>query len=1258
MIKNLFKKANKIATLILLIIITSFSLMFLSNGSNVNSFIKNESSIQNKIEFKKENSLNVRHLSKPTLETKKEKTINKRVATEPVDKNSFFPIYKQSAPTKTLTTIESLGSVRAVKLGGFKLHNYNLLINEISLKDTSSNNINYTIKYLRAQNLAHEASKPSYNTGELSYLNDNDLSSLLKVTDIFGPQGFEVNLLLNTPTPISDIQIAFNASLSSFLAPWEKMGTIELFMDNGEVYRCDGMSLTEHKIGSANDGSVFNFSIAHHSVDWNYYKKSSSSNDIDSFMWSYDPSKATPGTDVYFGDSAEDKSITPIIASSTSALLYDSSTNIQSNSFYLSQVISVEQELNFLKEIDDTGFRQSILSILNLDSEKFENLTSDILMNYDNALKWDSTLPPNNHAYWKMEILLKGDGNSLDATTFKNMSFFGNFKNMYSLNISATTPTNNGFQYILNMDDMTWLSTIDSLTELTLAGPKGPNTLFINGSLRIYGTPNLWNFFQKSLNIRKIDISSYEQRKYANDNLVQKIANSNWISFIPRGLIVYVPSKIKIGTLSSTKINEIFTTKEIKDTSFDYVELTKISDKPISDPQISFDSNTKAYSISSIFVNGQEVHGKILGGKLYWDLTRVIGVDISDIVKMSSDRIHYFTQNDPHNGFLESELTRLSPRPNYTNVPVTNISIRNLGQLTTMNKDSLTKQIIINEQKYSSKLYNGNLFWDVDISKINFAYQDPNNADIHYFTSLTKVIEAIGENNLEKMEIFELENNSNPNDFNGYHNLDPASLNVRDPELWKDNQEIYVDGDKYTKWILKRGISLWDLEGKAKIEDIKYKDSNGHYYTKIFDDSNNILPNLTTIISHHAYSIIPKPDSPLTDPGILQNPNDLAKTITINKQKIGVTLVNGILYWNFDISTVKFVVYLLNADGSIKGYQYYTLFSNIPKTVNANNISSIEESAHRDVPSKFLFGQPQSQKITSYIKIDGNFYHSVFAYGKWYWNIPKDILSKIRYKDSNNEYFFSINSSNYTHQGLTEVIVPSSLVTSIDLANAQTSFPIQLTKAMMDIVNGGYIYNNETHWFLVLDDQIYFQIEDYERAKFIAINTDGSFGLYSSLEGVSDSQKSHMFSREFIKYNTPIEEAKVIPAPKSVSETPRIVLKNGRVINVYVIKTPSGLLYDNIEALSKVKYINENGIYFESIRPDYVGTGYWSIDIKKSILEKIAGSNQKVNEVIINASNTIAKVALFSSFASAGVGIIIILMVKFFKKNKWGGPRV
>lgn len=1173
---------------------------------------------------------------------------------------AFFKIYKQE--NKLLTSnLQDMGKVTALKISGLPLVRnasqsfqlYDLFLNELTIKDINNENVEYRIDYLRAINVNLPSIQPTFEEDDVQNIFDNDLETKLIVKNASAQQTIELNILLSQPTILSNVLMAINLTKTD---NWAQIGSFEFLTNDGAVYRQDNLMLDDYKTGSNVDGSNYNISLlSSPSSEWTIFKPSIETNDQDLFMWSYKKENlAVPNSIAYFGDLMPNRSITPILVSSTKAFIEETlnHTIIDEKHFYGKP--SRQQKLEFLKTIDDSSFWDVLLRTINLNHEDKNNLTISVFDEFDQSFKND------NNKKWNLKVIFKGDGTTLDKNTLQNLEFLGTLQEINKLEFSSSILASESFSYILNLDQMDWIKNMNSLEELSFQGPQGPNTILANNSLFVYGNPQNWDYLNAS-SLYTLDLTAFRsfiniESSYLNDQLI----NNSWIASIPKGFTFYVPNTVISGHIGEA-IENIFEFEEVKKVGekneilvYDYLKLTKKIAAPYKEPTFYLDENNN-YQTTTINVNGNEIFAKLIGGILYWDFSNYPNIKPSNIIWSDHSQQFYFTADDPHYGFDESELIRLAAKKDYEDLPISNVSIEDPGQLNNNNYGLIDDYILIDEKPYYAKINEGNIFWDYDITQIKYGYRPKNSMKNRYFTSLNSLISLIGEENLIDFYVFELENNTNDEYRKMYYEKDESELIVKDVDVNQSTNQISIDENIYNDWIIKLANIVWNLNGEVNIEDIKFIDDKGNYFTSVLNKDGHVISNLTSVIIHEPYNVIPTKNPPLNDPGIIQSPDDIKKTIFIDEEEIKVTLRNGFLYWDYPIENIQYEAF----DPIRQVFVYYTLFSKIAHNIPLQNVSSIEQAQLRNIPSNASFpildNKPGVIEIISGSEENPDNikeYSSFFAYGKWYWNIPKDILIKVRYKDNNNIFYTELNSENFARSGMTEVFLPDieSLITELD--EFETEFPINLNSQNINQISAGYTIDGEQRNFMVFDNKVYFDARDWELANYIYVRGNDQFELYSSFEGLEIQKINFLFSKSLFTQAEPTLKKAEISAPNSIDDVIKIIDQDGNVNIVEVINSNGKFYYNDIEELLQINYVNNDGIYFSSLKKEYINSVFTSVDVFASHLEQIANRKSDIYQKQLEDKNLISKILVISAGASIGIIFTIILIIRFAARNK------
>lgn len=1205
------------------------------------------------------NEQNLNNLPNPYLESPNllNQTEIKPLLNDEIEQDSdFFKVYqtKEKLITNQENNLAQMGEIVALKISGLPLVSnsnfglYNLIINELTIKDQNNEDTTFTIDYLRAINLNLPNIQPSFAEDNLIKVMDGNLNSSLEIKNVAAPQAIEINILLENPTILSNILMSINTEANS---TWKKIGSIEFLAANGDVYRQNNLNLENHKIGLESGLNSYNFSLVNNDSAWSVFRASAEEKIDSLYMFSYQRDKMLiPNTIAYFGDLLPNRSITPILVSSTTVFIQENSSHEIINQQKLNGNPTQEQKLAFLKTIDDLTFWNILLKTINLEREPKENLTIESFEKFDNSFKND------NSKAWNLKIIFDGMGSTLDANSLQNLEFLGTLHEIESIKIASNIEIIQAFSYTLNIDQMGWIVNLDKLTYLSFQGDKGPTTTLPNNALIVYGQPANWDYLKVTA-LHYLDLTAF--RPFVNiktDYLIDQITASSWIASFSTGFTIYLPNTSISGYINWA-VEEIFDVEEIKEEIedqksllFDYLQLVKIIATPFDEPRLYIDEQGH-YQTTILNVNGIEIPAKLLGGIWYWDFSVAPSINAKDIAYSDFSKQFYFTIDNPHEGFEENELIKLSIKDDYENLPVSNVDLVDPGKLNNNNSFLLDDFIIIDEQHYNAKIFNGNLFWDYDLTKIKYGYREKNNLRYHFFSSIDNLVALIGLENLKDFYVFEIPNNTNDDYRQMYYDTNMDNLKVKDVDLNSLENEIWVDGILFDDWVIRQGNIVWNFNQKIKIEDIKFMDNKGAYFTKALDENKKVIPQLTTIIEHDPYLIIPTKNPPLNDPGIIQDPDDINKTIFVDDEEVPAILRNGSLYWNYPIENIQYEAY----DATREMVVYYTIFNKISKKIPFENITSISQAAQRNIPNNAIF--PILNDTPGVIKIVSNDdeikeYDSIFAYGKWYWNIPKEEIMKIHYKDNNNIFYHQLTPTNFAKSGMTEVFLPNieSLIVEID--QIETQFPLKLTSQNLHQINEGYTINGEHRDFIIIENKVYFNPLDWERVNYIYENGNAPYELYTTLDNLASEKVNFLFSKSLFNYEeTTLNEA-IIQAPKSLEDVLKIIDENGKVDIISVVGSANKFYYNNIEKLLNIKYVNKDGIYFTSLQSEYINSVFTSVDIFASNLGQLANKESEIYKEQLESRNLISKILVLSAGASVAIVIIVFITIRLATRNK------
>ena len=264
-----------------------------------------------------------------------------------------------------------------------------------------------------------------------------------------------------------------------------------------------------------------------------------------------------------------------------------------------------------------------------------------------------------------------------------------------------------------------------------------------------------------------------------------------------------------------TSINGVLNDGSIKVNSVERISSSYTQSKPHRVDVRAPNSISDVLKLDSI-----NIHPILSNGRLWWDDSII---DRKKIKYYSLSTNSIFTNVDelikPPINSVANDLNLIGDLPS---APALTEFIEDNGELTILKYPKVKETINVDGKTVPQVIRNGNLYWDIDIEKIRYVVTEADGSK-KYFTTYTN-LENDNPANVAKATTL-LQINS--------RNI-PSLQNIIVPSYASKNQ-IFIDGRKANK-ILREGKYYWDIKVINKnLEDIKYVDSYGNYYTKLPD---------------------------------------------------------------------------------------------------------------------------------------------------------------------------------------------------------------------------------------------------------------------------------------------------------------------------------------------------------------------------------------------------------------------------------------
>lgn len=1173
-------------------------------------------------------------------------------------RDKFFKIYETPGAAKT---IDQMGPISAVKISG------------LPFITTSKNGVDVKEIDLKSVNIFTGGGTgvpvmPTFTTLDASspeqLMTKTENAPAIKVSNISSPQAVELNYQIDKSQIrggfLSDITLNLNASQNQ--STWHKIGSVSILTESGEVYRADNIDLNSISIpGAKNDGSVPNISLKNISK-WVHWEKSTTPRDSSAFMWSYDQSdgfKVDLSNSVYFYDGIwTRRSLTPIISGGRVDVSYFDPRLNDVTQINLSTQLTIQQEIAFLKEVDDNKFQIDLMSQMSQSLQYFNHLDEQFLT------WWDTSAAKNeyqdNSRDWDLNIIFDGSASAIDRTSLSNLSVFGVFKNLRKIDFASSVFLDDADSwYDVNINDIYWVSGMEKLEEINFPGRDSKNWSSTNSGALLTVTGDLpkSQWLSTMPKLESIDISAFAP--LAQTNMIDQMNGSTWALNLPLDFTFYLPKGIYATASNNPILNNVYTVTSFQKTNFtpEYTILKKkiasnfIAPKLIQNPNYHLNSNQDRYIFNSIKVDGMDIDVMVRDGKLYWNFSSR-GIDPADISYIGRPNEYYTSAYVTANNIDVNTLKGIGQTSDYFgNLAISLVSLQNEGQLTVDNYSSLTNTITVDDQQVDQIVYQSKIMYRTDISKIKYYTVDAAGA-VKYYTSLDKVVASVGFDAFENSPVFDIRPNTNNLIYANYEALPKADLTVVDPQPYVDNQYIKIDGQQYDA-IIVNGKTMWNLKN-IKIEDIKFKDtSTNEYYTSPFDENGDVISSLVSVIPHAAYAFQPTIEPALTSLGPIRELTDIEKKISIDGKEIGVILANGNIEYAGDVTSAKIIRRYVD-DGKVK-YEYFSAFSKIPSTIPLSELSSMAQS--QTVPP-YIQQIKNALNVTQganefNVTIDDKTYDVKLRNGKFYWDVPKEVFEKIQYMDADGKYYTALTTKNFGNIGMTKVGVLYEPLPE----NKNFSFPKELNKDSYKLANSGITVGDRAFRFIIDQGQMYIGAQARSIINFATKDTQGNEKFYFSFADIPASDLPFAWSVDVDL--TSASSDKLLPAPDERNAIispfqPLIVFdENGKRITVEILynKDQRKYFYTNLDLLRKIRFVDNKGNYYEKLSDGMNFEGMSSIDISKSNLVETAVPINKNPIEVTKSSKEIGKYVAIFGGAIAGSAVLSWGVLSFIRRK-------
>lgn len=1177
-----------------------------------------------------------------TIEKKEDKVkagFNQAISssTSQIFGNDFFPIFKDGVQTKN---VHDMGEISSFKIAGLPFSNMPATVNGTPRKINLNN-----VELVDAAN--HTELSPVFVSLDGSSQDDKmtmqKTANAINVENATETQAVEFNYVLPIAKVIDDIELAVD--LSNSQASWGKIGEIEILLKNGDVYRADNVPIASlKKPGVPSDGSVNDISL-NLVKNWYIWSKQPTTTES-SFMWSYERDFTYNNTDFlpYFYNGIKTRrSVVPIIDGGKSIVSRFKEDGQIAERVELSQELTQGQKMAFFKEINDVAFVRSFTNLIGLPSNTLDNISWSQISNYDvNASK---NVYLDNSKVWNLDIVMDGSSTSLDRMNISNLQVLSDLTNVRKLSfrmISLQEQLNNWYNFML--DDLTWISSWRKLENLEMPSEfsENWNNKYLN--IKFTGSLSKIDFIEKLVNLRTLDISSY--KPLDSIRLIDELVSANWYNTFALNFKIWLPKDVFNIINANQSIKDVFTISKFVDPvkNFEFTIITKKVSSGFVKPEIvKSNNNAQRYEFSKMVFDGQNLNVMVRSGKFYWNFIEK-NLKPED-VKYTNNVGEYFSEKYiQDNNIDKATLKEISQIQNYYDgMPSIEVSLKNDGLITSQNFPTINQKIFIDDVEVSKVVFDSMIMYNYDISKVKFGLIQGN--ETLYFTSLDSVISHVSLEKIGSTEIFDLVPRINGADFAGYLNLTEEDKKLPDPENYNDKNEITIDDQKYNDVIV-NGNLMWKLEN-IDISRVLYRQINTKkFYTSPFKQNGDLLPNLISINAHNPYPVTPKLEPAITNPGPIVSLSDMDMKIRIDDVDYPVTLVNGELEYQVDVSNVSYVRHFVNQKGEIES-EYFTLLSKVSRSIPLSEISSIERTSHLLSPSIVVYNSLPLLKdsFLNSIIIDGVKVESKIRNGKIYYIVDPTIFDSIKFKDSNNNYYTELLPSNFRNPGMTSVTSKYDYV----IDNQLFTFPQNINSNNYKMVNYGVIIAGEKEEFVVKDGAIYLSDKILNAVKFATRSPLGIINYYFDISSVPEEELASLWSVEVSQTAKATSLVMPLPDERQGISSPYEELvfydKRGNKSFIPIIynKSQDAYLYTNYDLIKRIRFRDSFGNYFESLIDSMKFEGVYSIDMKNSnLIEKAVPliesdldvpNSSKQNGLFIGLVSGVLLIAISSTWA-------------------------
>ena len=1192
------------------------------------------------------------------------------------------------------TGFSGFGEIKTIKITGLPLWKgfndiFSLQIRDIGFKGDSGfiNKDSYSIDYVRKNAFGLPGNIQDITDTEKQNIKDLNPSTKTEFSNIGSPQNFEINFSFQNAQNIKGIYLGVNYGKDPQaweIQSWDKIGSVSIVNSENEIYRVNSIPLEEVQNDDTSDKSLLNLKLSLlTSKDWEYYSPTVDRTN-DTFMWEYIGEPNTNESVYYnYGNVIEDRSLTPVISPNVNVSIYDNNTQTFIYSEYIDGESSLTNEelLPFLLAIDDTSFIASLSNKYNVSSRDMKSITSKFIESFDNTIKNNNDLLSNKG--WNIELNFSRDASARDLCQLNNMAYLSRANKINNITFVSQI-LDFSFPYTFDLSCLTWLN-ISELTKVEFLPSLSFNSAHNDKELFVVGDISELHNIVKNHWLSEIKIPTYiplSNNSFA--SLGDQVFYSKWVSEMNKGFTFYLPKDSIIDAVINAQT--IFDISDITNGQREYKLAIKNTMKSFGEPKL-FLNQQGDYEFSKLFINDEEIFPTIRLGDVYWDFSPLFAnqISIGDVVYGSLDEEdNYYTQEYADARLDISRLIEISPKKDYDSLPIASVTLKHPGQVTATNLEKYNNHETINIDGIEHKMimYNSTFLWDFDITSIKYYYQEQVASSVsgtayeinnHFFTSIDSLIGAIGFNGIKEKEVFStaIETRSSSIQlYNSWALADKSFFTFKQPDLYNDITTITIDDEIINKILISKGKYYWEITSDIDLTAVKYIDDQGNYFTGIFDiESGIIRSNLTEVESPSSSDNATLVQS-LEDLGQINNIEQLLSIAVVDGQNIGVSLRVGSIFWNYDISQIRYL------SVTEDGIQYFTNINYIKdNNIPIETVSSVDTTVNinRIIPSKYSWHGPiLENSIHEYVYIDSQLFSTFFAAGKWVWDIPKNLVDSIKYKDSRGSYYTNLNDGNYLKTGLGEV---SKITTYVEeLKNGAVEFPMLLSQSNFKWAQMGTTFRGKTYPNLLLESKIYISPDIEKNARYIIYNeinidTKGTMEAFSSLEKAKEATEknseiweirtnhpdfnndnnANLTDEELDKLFSPVNG---LPDPKK--ETLLSIFNGQEFIDVRTIEVGDKYFYDNLELLQSIKFISvSNNVYYTEIVLSRIKDLYTSVDINKSKLESTSLRSDIVFTETLKVRNEISFIIGVLSL-SIGISVLMFSIIVFVLMKKRG----